>query len=269
MLTSLAPARRRLVVGLAGLLVAGLVTMAAALAFATRDHAGMPAGPVRQDRPGPVLLVPGYGAGTDRLKVLAGVLAAAGRDVTVVDLPDRALGDLDQQADALDEAVGAAMARTGAASVDVVGYSAGGVVARLWLTEHDGAARARRVVTLGSPHQGTQLAVLAGLLGQRCPLACQQLATGSDLLRGLASTSVPAGVPFVSIWSTDDEVVVPPDSASVEGAVNVPVQGVCAGARLGHGGLPTDPTVQHLVLEALGTGTVPTWTGADCARLSS
>ena len=53
------------------------------------------------------------------------------------------------------------MDRTGTDSVDVVGYSAGGVIARLFVRDDGGDSVVRRVLTLGSPHHGTDVAALA------------------------------------------------------------------------------------------------------------
>jgi hypothetical protein len=136
--------------------------------------------------------------------------------------------------------------------VDVVGYSAGGVVARLWAEEDGGAGIARRIVTLGSPHHGTDLAALAGsLLPGQCPTACAELAPNSDVLTQLNARTMRAGPVWVSVWTEQDQVVTPPDSARLDGAVNIPVQSICTGARLDHGNLPRDPVVQSLVLTAL------------------
>ena len=92
---------------------------------------------------------------------------------------------------------------------------------------------ARRVVTLGSPHHGTDAAALgAGLTPDTCPQACRQLAPDSDLLRALnAGDETPEGPVWVSIWTTDDRVAVPADSGSLEGALDFSVQSVCPGAR--------------------------------------
>lgn len=266
MLDGLAPARRRLVLGLLASVVAALAVAAAVLV----PRWGATPATVAQDDPGPVLLVPGYGGATGGLEQLAARLRADGRDATVVPLPGDGTGDLGRSADVLAAAVRAARARTGAASVDVVGYSAGGVVARLWARE-GGAAEARRIITLGSPHHGTDLAALAGgVLPDECPAGCQELAPGSALLQRLnAGDETPAGPTWVSFWTTVDRTVQPPDSARLAGALDVPIQSVCPASQVSHGKLPTDPLVQRMVLAELGPGRPVPIGRADCARLSA
>ncbi len=265
MLAGLSPARRRLAVLLAVAVVAVLAVAAGLLL--PRLAADDPA-PVAQEVPGPVLLVPGYGGSTRSLEPLAARLTAAGRDATVVPVPGDGTGDLTASADALAAAAAEALARTGADSVDVVGYSAGGVVARLWVAD-GGAATVRRVVTLGSPHHGTTLADLAtGIAPAQCPAGCRQLTTDSPLLGRLnAGDETPAGPTWVSVWTTADETVTPPESARLEGAVDLPVQSVCADSRVRHGQLPADPVVQGIVLSQLAAGPPVELGSADCARL--
>jgi triacylglycerol lipase len=266
-LAGLAPARRRLVLAMLAVVLAAVA--AAAVVLVPRLTADPPSA-VAQDRLGPVLLVPGYGGATGGLQDLAGLLTAAGRDATVVPLPGNGTGDLNASADALGTAVRAVLARTGAATVDLVGYSAGGVVARLWVAD-GGAAQVRRVVTLGSPQHGTELADLAGsVVPGECPAGCQDLATDSALLRRLnAGDETPTGPTWVSFWTTQDQTVQPPDSARLDGALNVPVQSVCADARVSHGTLPTDPLVEQMVLTELRAGSpVPLGRG-DCTDLTA
>jgi triacylglycerol esterase/lipase EstA (alpha/beta hydrolase family) len=218
-----------------------------------------------QDALGPVLLVPGYGGSRSSLEALAARIATTGRDVRVLTLAGDGMGDLSAQVEVLDSAVDDALA-AGAPSVDVVGYSAGGVVAGLWVARDDGAAKARRVITLGSPFAGTTLAAAAATSApDACPVACRQLAPGSAELAELARAGVGSALPWLSVWTADDETVAPPDSARLAGAVDVPVQSVCPGARVSHSQLPTDPVVAGLVLEAVSTG--PLGTGGACADL--
>jgi triacylglycerol lipase len=266
-LAGLSPARRRLVVGVLTLVVVAVLALTAAVLLRPESEAAEPAA---QEVPGPVLLVPGYGGGTAALQPLAERLRTAGRDATVVALPANGTGDLRESAAALDREVTAALARTGAESVDVVGYSAGGLVARLWVAD-GGAGLARRVLTLGSPHHGTQLADLAGEVApQRCPVGCQQMATDSELLTQLnAEDETPAGPTWVSIWTTQDETITPPDSSRLDGAVNLPVQSVCADVRITHGQLPRSALVQEMVLAQLAAGDPVELGAADCPRLSS
>jgi triacylglycerol lipase len=265
MLAGLSPARRRVVLGLVALVVLAVTALTGVV---LARSSGDPTGPVAQDSLGPVLLVPGYGGGTAALGPLADDLTAQGRDATVVPLPGDGTGDLNASADALGAAADAALERTGADTVDVVGYSAGGLVARLWVADGNAAA-VRRVVTLGSPHHGTTLADLAGgIVPAECPAGCRQLATDSALIAGLnAADETPEGPTWVSIWTTQDETVTPPDSARLDGAVNLTVQSVCARTRVGHGDLPRNPLVQRMVLAELGPGDPVELGSGDCTRL--
>ncbi|GAA3339298.1 lipase [Amorphoplanes nipponensis] len=244
--------RRRIVLGAA---LAALLAVLAAVGVRLLGREAPPARP-DQARPGPVLLVPGYGGSRTGLTRLAERLRATGRSATVLTLPGDGTGDLLAQAATVDAAVTAALA-AGAPSVDVLGYSAGGVAVKLWVDRHRSAAAARRIVTLGSPLHGTRLAGAgAALAPGSCPAACRQLAPGSALLESLAEQPVPEGLPWLSIWTDDDETVQPPDSARLDGATNLAVQTLCPGVRVSHGALPTDPIVTALVLDALGA---PAW----------
>jgi triacylglycerol lipase len=248
------PRRRFLVLGAAAVVLVLIIVLGIRL-FANRDDGSRP----DQARPGTVLLVPGYGGGRTGLTRLAARLTAAGRTARVLTLPGDGTGDLLAQVATLQEAVRSAL-RDGAPSVDVIGYSAGGVVTRLWVDRDRGAEVARRIVTLGSPLHGAKIAGLgAALAPDACPQACRQLAPGSDLLDSI-DKPLPDGLPWLSIWTLNDETVQPPDSARQAGAVNLPLQSICASAQVSHGDLPTNPQVTALVVDALGTGplTAPT-----------
>lgn len=248
---------RRWAIGLVPL----LVVVAAVVVARQRDGRD-----VAQDRPGTVLLVAGYGGSTAALATLQQRLRDAGRTAEIVPPVGDNTGDLAAQAQQLGRAAERAVDE-GAPSVDVVGYSAGGVVARIWVAEHGGDDLARRVVTLGSPHHGTQVAAVGAGLGG-CPQACRALVPDSDVLRDLPET--PSGPRWTSIWTADDETVVPPSSARLRGGLTIELQQVCPTARVGHGDLPRDPLATRLVLLALGT---PPLTAApapaECGRLSS
>jgi triacylglycerol lipase len=243
--------RRRLLLGLlAAVVIVAALVVGVRLYAARGPDVDVDARPA-QDQLGPVLLVPGYGGSQQSLEPLAARIRATGRTTTVIALPGGGTGDLSAQVQALNVAVNAALVG-GAPSVDVVGYSAGGVVAGLWVARDDGAAKARRVVTLGSPLKGTTVASsAAAFVPDACPVACHQLAPGSAELRELATAKVGTRLPWLSIWTTADQTVTPPDSARLDGAVDVALQDVCGGAPVSHGQLPGDPAVVALVLRGI------------------
>ena len=247
---ALSPQRRRLVIGAAIVLV--LLIMTVAIISAIRLIASSPH-PVSQTDPGPVLLVPGYGGNVQSLEPLAEALRSAGRTAVMVDPVGDGTGDLRTQAEHLGEVADRVREDSGAASVDVVGYSAGGVVARLWVRDGDGKDMARRVLTLGSPQHGTSQATLGAEFAGGCPTACEQLTPDSDLLRRLnAGDETPAGPLWATIRSTTDQVVTPVDSAALSGALNIVVQDVCPGSTAAHGDLPRNPVVLAALDSVLG-----------------
>jgi triacylglycerol lipase len=260
MFASFSPRRRLVVLGAALLAVA--VAVAGLVVALWPERQPTPGGPV------PVVLVHGYDGTPASFDVLSQRLRAAGRQVVVVQLPDRGTGDIETSAGVVARAVD----RTDAARVDLVGYSAGGIVVRAYLGEPGRAQHARHVVLLGSPNHGAQLAGLAAMLGpQVCTGACAQLVPDSTLLNHLnqvvRGSEVPRGPDVTSIWTALDQTVTPPTSAVLAGARNVRLQDVCANSRVDHGGLVRDPLSLGLALRAL-SGTLDAQPGhADCASL--
>jgi triacylglycerol lipase len=262
-LAGLSPRRRVVVLGC-------VLGTAALLALGVVRLTGGGGDAVRADRPaptqaeaGPVVLVPGYGGEARTLEVLAGQIRATGRRAIVVRLPAAGTGDLHEQAAVVDKYVSDAL-RDGAPSVDLIGYSAGGIVARLWSQEHDGAHKARRIITIGSPHHGTTLAAAgAAALPGACPTACQQLVPGSRLLAGLV-TPVVHPPTWLSLWTEQDRTVTPPASARLEGALSLSVQSVCPALKVEHSQLPANPVVARMVLAAIAPGPLAAPTSAAC-----
>ncbi|SDR79304.1 Triacylglycerol esterase/lipase EstA, alpha/beta hydrolase fold [Nocardioides scoriae] len=212
---------------------------------------------VDQSRPGPVVAVPGYGGRVASLDPLVERLRGEGREVVVFAPSQGGTGDLRVQARRLATLVRETLARTGEPSVDLVGYSAGGVIARLYVRDDGGADVVRRVVTLGSPHHGTDVAQLAVDAAGSCPTACEQLVPDSDLLRSLdAGDETPQGPQWATVRSDDDEVVTPTGSAALQGARNVLVQDLCPDAVVGHDQLPGAEATGRVLDAALGPGPV-------------
>jgi triacylglycerol lipase len=248
---SLSPRRRAL---LAGVALLAAVVIAVAVVVGLRADQPQPSGRPVQDRLGPVLLVPGYGGATATLSALAGRIRASGRTAVVLSLPGNGTGSLITDAAMLNAAVSRAL-DSGAPSVDVIGYSAGGVVALIWARQDDGAAKARHVITLGAPFHGTLLAAGgAGVVPGACPTACQQLVPGSSLLASLDASNSAGLPPWLSLWTNDDQTVTPPDSARLAGAISLAVQSLCPAAHMSHSQLPVSPIVTAIVLQALGPG---------------
>jgi len=75
---------------------------------------------------------------------------------------------------------------------------------------------------------------------------------------------VPTPPTWLALWTVHDQTVTPPDSARLEGAVNVSLQSVCPDLRVDHSGLPGDPVVTRIVLTAIGAAPLSPPTSRDC-----
>jgi triacylglycerol lipase len=239
---ALTPPRRKLLIGM--VIVGTLV--ASAIAWAVVG------GRRQETRNIPVLLVHGFGGTASSMGHLERALESQGRAVVSVQLPQQGTAPLEVSARAVADAV----SETGAQRVDLVGFSAGGVIVRTYIQDLEDASLARRVVLLGSPNHGAEVAAFAASADPTtCVDACAQLNPGSSFLDELNDgDETPDGPEYTSVWTANDRTVTPPESAVLEGATNVRVQDVCPNATPGHSELITDPLSIGLVLHALTGG---------------
>src|SRR5262249_18623573 len=102
------------------------------------------------------------------------------------------------------------------ATIDLVGHSMGGLVARLALEDPKTSARVATLVTLGTPHSGTYAARFGGTLN---PIG---LRPGSLVLERLRSQLPWRGPPeqprLVTLWSRADVLLLPAEAALASGA---------------------------------------------------
>jgi triacylglycerol esterase/lipase EstA (alpha/beta hydrolase family) len=146
-------------------------------------------------RPGvvPVVLVHGYDGSPDAMETIGWRLEREGWTVLYVELPDRGRAPIGNSGRAVAAVVRASRARR----IDLVGFSLGGLAVRAFLRSEGGAARARRVVFLGTPNHGTALA--AGGAGSGCDRGCAQMAPESGFLHALNSgDETPGGARYAS-----------------------------------------------------------------------
>lgn len=127
-------------------------------------------------------------------------------------------------------------------TITIVGHSLGGLLARWYMQELGGASRVNKLVTLATPHAGTQSArVVPGTLASA-------LRPGSPVIEQLRATRHRTlNIPHVAIVAGEDFMVTPPSSAAaVEGAV------VHWYPDLGHNEMLYDARIRDLVTKLLG-----------------
>ncbi len=117
-------------------------------------------------------------------------------------------GSIRANAERLARFVDTVCREAGAPQVDIVAHSLGGLVA-MEFVHHDRMARVRRAVTIASPHRG--VAWRGPIVGACGP----EMRVGCDFLVERAARALP--VPCLSVYSTHDNVVHPPQTSVLEG----------------------------------------------------
>jgi len=175
-------------------------------------------------------------------------------------------GDIATSAGQLASFVTRVLAATGAAKVDLVGHSQGGMMPRYYLKFLGGARYVNTLVALAPSNHGTTLdgltalvrafgtaGVVSSALNALCP-ACVEQEAGSAFLTSLnAGGDTVAGVTYTVIESIYDEVVTPYTSAflSGPGVTDITLQSQCPLDRTDHLEIAADPVALADVLNAL------------------
>jgi pimeloyl-ACP methyl ester carboxylesterase len=187
----------------------------------------------------PVLCVHGYVGNGTNWWGLRGRLHAAGRPSAAVDL-GRPLRPLEAYVPPLVEALVELSGRSPDGRVDVVAHSMGGLILRIATRDHpDVGGAVGRVVTLGSPHEGTDSPPAF------VPHEGVQMRRGSEFLDELPAPPVEALEDWTTIAAEQDYVVFPEETSSLEGTSHAVIP------RTGHAGLLVHGFVHDVVLKAL------------------
>ena len=186
----------------------------------------------------PVLLVHGYLCNHRIWEAMAERLRSAGHPVLAVDL-EPLFTSIDAYARSIEHAVNELCRQTGAEKVALIGHSMGGLAIRAWMRAH-GSHRVARVITLGTPHAGTQITFPFQTMNGT------QMGWHSDWLAQLTKSESTATRSLMRIGLTpQDHIVYPQREQVLEG---VPVT---AFGGLGHLELCFNPGVLAWVLQQL------------------
>jgi len=161
--------------------------------------------------PRPIIVLHGYAMNRANFLPLSYRLARAGLG-PIFGFEYWTLGRVAAGARQLGWFVDQVLAATGAAEVDLVGHSMGGVVARYYISFGGGDGIVKHAITLGSPHAGTDLSAVG--IGH----PTHELLLGSQLVKRLAAAPAPQYTKLTLIWSRADALVPGAIQPAVPGA---------------------------------------------------
>jgi triacylglycerol esterase/lipase EstA (alpha/beta hydrolase family) len=214
--------------------------------------------------PRPVVLVPGLsGNGGRDYYATAPLLANHGYCVFMLDYRDRGEESIEDAAAELSGLVDRVLAATGAAEVDLVAHSQGGITERYYTKFLGGAGKVGALIGVSPVSHGTTLfgvGTLAHETGlneavtaQACP-ACAEDVAGSALMNKLndGGDTLP-GVRYTAIGTRYEEIITPEQSQFLSGrhVTNILLQDQCPTDFVDHLASTYDSIALHDVLNAL------------------
>lgn len=161
------------------------------------------------DRSNPVLLIHGL---DDTIRIfdrMAPFLQAHGRKVHAIGLtPSNGDVGLEHLAQQVADYVATSFAAD--QSLDLIGFSMGGIVSRYYLQRLGGLCRVQRFISLASPHHGTWTAYCRQNIGAR------QMRPNSPFLQDLnQDVQALAAISVTSIWTPMDLMIIPAHSSEL------------------------------------------------------
>jgi triacylglycerol lipase len=194
-----------------------------------------PQGASAQAAQDPILFVHGWNSSASAWNTMIDRFVAAGvprnRMLAITYNSNQSNGTIANQ---VRDAAASLRASTGAARVDIVTHSMGGLSSRYYLKNLGGTAFVDEWVSLGGPNHGTNWAYACYPFSA----GCRDMIPGSSFLNNLNATDeTPGSVRYGTFWSSCDEVINPDSSVLLSGATNTGV------GCLGHSALRTDAGV--------------------------
>ena len=204
-----------------GELMAALLVYGLRLPWTRSNPGVLP--PTSTAKPGqnalPVLLVHGFVCNHRVWDVVTPQLRAQGHSVLALDL-EPLFTSIDDYATSIDSAVTQLCTQTHSEKVILVGHSMGGLAIRAWLRAY-GSTRAAKIITLGTPHQGTRAPQWVSTPNG------VQMAWGSAWLHALAQAETPATRQRMHLaFSQHDNIVYPQREQLLEGAQATEFSGI-------------------------------------------
>lgn len=181
------------------------------LLSAARPAGFLPLPGARTRGPRPIIVLHGYAMNRANFWPLARRLRAAGLG-PIYGFEYWTLGRTAAAARQLRWFVDEVRAKTGAAEVDVIGHSMGGVVARYYAALAGGDGAVRNLITIGSPHSGTEISKIG--IGH----PTRELVLGSALLTRIAAAPPLAHTRLTVVWSRADALVPGTRQLAIPGA---------------------------------------------------